>query len=81
MMFNLPVVATDWRGLPEIVIEGQTGFLVPPKDAENLADRLERLILNPELRISMGKAGRRRYEKCFTVQKFRENMELALASL
>ena len=81
MMFGLPVVATNWRGLPDIVVNGETGFLVPPKDAKSIAERLERLILDPDLRRTMGAAGRRRYEQNFTVEKFRNSMEFALTSV
>lgn len=81
MMFGLPVVSTDWRGLPDIVVDGETGFLVPPKDAQSIAERLERLILDPDLRAAMGAAGRRRYEERFTVDKFRNQMEEALSSV
>lgn len=81
MMFSLPVVATNWRGLPDIVVDGETGFLVPPKDAQSIAERLERLISDPDLRRTMGAAGRRRYKENFTVEKFRNSMESALASV
>jgi len=81
MMFGLPIVATNWRGLPDIVVEGETGFLVLPKDAKSIAERLEQLILDLDLRRTMGAAGRRRYEKRFTVDKFRSRMEEALSSL
>jgi glycosyltransferase involved in cell wall biosynthesis len=81
MMFGLPVVATTWRGLPDIVVDGETGFLVPPKDAQSIAERLERLISDQDLRRKMGAAGRRRYEQNFTVEKFRNSMESALVSV
>ena len=81
MMFGLPVVATNWRGLPDIVVDGKTGYLVSPKDSKAIAERLERLILNPDLRRTMGAAGRQRYEENFTVEKFRNSMESALASV
>ena len=75
MMFDLPIVSTDWRGLPDIVVDGETGFLVPPKDAKSIAERLESLISDTDLRRTMGAAGRRRYEQNFTVEKFRNQME------
>lgn len=81
MMFSLPVVSTNWRGLPDIVVDGETGFLVPPKNAKSIAERLERLISDPDLRAPMGAAGRRRYEENFTVEKFRTRMEEALATV
>jgi glycosyltransferase involved in cell wall biosynthesis len=80
-MFSLPVVATNWRGLPDIVLDGETGFLGPPKDARSIAERLKILILDPDLRRTMGAAGRRRYEENFTVEKFRNSMEEALSAV
>lgn len=81
MMFGLPVVATNWRGLPDIVSDGETGFLVPPMNAKSIAERLELLILDSNLRRTMGTAGRRRYEERFTINKFRNRMEEALSSV
>ena len=81
MMFGLPVVATNWRGLPDIVSDGETSFLVPPKDSTAIANRLNLLIENPDLRAKLGTAGRRRYEEKFTIEKFRCRMEEILSSL
>jgi glycosyltransferase involved in cell wall biosynthesis len=53
-----PVVTYDIDGAKEAVIDGSTGFVVPPFDRAKLADRLERLIPDPSLRHSMGEAGR-----------------------
>lgn len=55
---GLPVVATDIAGLPEMVHDGETGFLVEPGDVEALRDRLTRLVESPELRRQMGERGR-----------------------
>ena len=81
MMSGLPVVSTNWSGLPDIVVEGETGYLVPPRDAASVADRLELLIKDPELRKRMGVAGRKRYEENYTVERFRKNMEQCLLGL
>jgi len=56
---GVPVVVSRVGGMPEVVQEGQTGFLVPPGDPVALADALERLVTSPELRRTMGAAGRR----------------------
>ena len=53
-----PVVATDIRGCREVVRNGETGILVPPRDPEALAVAIEKLIQNRELRRSMGQTGR-----------------------
>lgn len=60
MMSGLPVVATDIRGAREEVVDGETGFLVPPKDPPALAAALARLLGDEALRARMGQAGRAR---------------------
>jgi len=59
MMMGRPVVASRTGGLPEVVEDGHTGFLVTPKDEEALATALLRLLCNRELANQMGAAGRR----------------------
>lgn len=54
----LPVVATRVGGLPELVHDGETGILVPPRDPGALADALARLLADPSLRTRLGSAGR-----------------------
>jgi len=54
-----PIVATDVPGCREVVIDGENGFLVPPKDPEKLAEALEKLLLSPELRARFGRASTR----------------------
>lgn len=70
MQFSLPVVSTYEGGIPDVVEDGITGFLVPVKDAKSLAEKIEILIKDPELRMKMGKAGRKKYEEEFTLEKF-----------
>lgn len=59
---SLPVIGTYHGGLPEIIDDAETGFLVPERDVEALADRLARLVADPALRTRMGQAGRRKME-------------------
>lgn len=61
-----PIVASDVQGCKEVVIPGVTGFLAPPRDYQKLAEQLERLIVNPELRQQMGQSGRRLVEENFS---------------
>jgi len=70
MQYSLPVISTFEGGIPDIVEEGVTGFLVPQKNVEALAEKLEVLIRNPELRIQMGIAARNKFENEFTLNKF-----------
>jgi glycosyltransferase involved in cell wall biosynthesis len=65
MAAAVPVVATAVGGTPEVVAEGVTGYLVPPGDAEALAERLAQLLASPE-REEMGRAGRERVLREFT---------------
>lgn len=65
MRAGLPVVATAVGGIPEAVIDGETGFLVPPGDAAALAERIEQLANSPELRARMGDAARNRWLQHF----------------
>ncbi len=67
MACSLPVVATRWRGIPSIVDDGQTGFLVEPHDPEAVADRLACLAEDAELRERMGAAGREKFTSVFTL--------------
>lgn len=72
MRAGLPVIASNVGGVPEAVVDGETGFLIPKGDVEALRDRLVRLIQDPELRIKMGAAGRARYEAHFTLEQMLE---------
>ncbi len=60
MAAGLPVVASRVGGIPEVVLPGETGILVPPSDAEALADAVAVLLDAPDLRAAMGQAGRAR---------------------
>ena len=66
MAAGLPVVATSVGGVPELIEDGKTGCLVPPRDAEALASRLRLLLCNPELRVSMGAAAYARVRDHFS---------------
>lgn len=81
MQFSLPIVSTYEGGIPDIVIEGETGFLVPQKDVKILADKLEMLIINPEIRIKMGEAARLKYEKEFTLSIFESRLKSILDNI
>ena len=60
MAAGLPVVAVDVGGIPEMVAEGETGFLVQARDTAAFGERLARLAADPDLRKRMGEAGRAR---------------------
>jgi glycosyltransferase involved in cell wall biosynthesis len=60
MALGLPVVGTAVGGIPEMIVSGHTGILVPPADSEALADAVIGLLLDPGKRRMFGEAGRRR---------------------
>lgn len=74
MQHSLPVVSTFEGAIPEVVENGITGFLVPQRETEALADKLEILIQDPELRIKMGQAGRSKYEREYTIERFEKRI-------
>lgn len=70
MQFALPVVSTNEGAIPEIVDDDITGFIVPKRDPQALADKLALLIEDADLRIKMGRAGRKKYESAYTLEHF-----------
>jgi glycosyltransferase involved in cell wall biosynthesis len=70
MMSGKPVVATDVGGIKEAL--GDTGILVPPCDPDRLADGIQKLLENPELRNEFGKEGRERALNFFTLERVLE---------
>jgi glycosyltransferase involved in cell wall biosynthesis len=81
MMMGKPVVATKWGYIPEIISDGEEGYLIPIKNHRKLADKLTVLIKSKILRGKMGQRGRRRYLDKFTLGKHLESMEEAYRKL
>jgi glycosyltransferase involved in cell wall biosynthesis len=71
MAAGLPVVASSVGGVPELVVAGETGLLVPPGDIDALADALRAILTNVGLRRAMGNAGRARAQHLFDLSGFR----------
>jgi glycosyltransferase involved in cell wall biosynthesis len=74
MASGLPVIATNIAGIPEQVVEGENGYLIPTGDSAALADRLERLLEDPELREEMGMCGLERAEQ-FSAETMVKNLD------
>src|SRR5499427_7621209 len=64
-----PVVSTHLAGIPELVVDGQTGMLAPPGDSTELARALEQLLRDSELRLRFQQAGRARIEQHFRIEQ------------
>ncbi|MBN1980056.1 MAG: glycosyltransferase family 4 protein, partial [Chitinivibrionales bacterium] len=56
---GIPVVASNFGGIPEVVIQGVSGFLVEPGSAEQIAEAISTLVRDSSLRLAMGTAGRK----------------------
>jgi glycosyltransferase involved in cell wall biosynthesis len=81
MQYSLPVVSTFEGGIPDMVEDGETGFLVPQNDAVALAEKLELLIKDPVLCKKMGELGRKKYEAEFTLAAFEARFTTILKEL
>lgn len=72
---GLPVVASNVGGLPEVIEDGVTGYIVPPKSSEKIADKLYDLVINKEKRNELGRNGRERVKRLYDWNKNVEKME------
>lgn len=81
MMFSLPVISTRWRGIPDMITEGEEGLLVPIHDENALADGLHKLVVDQELASSMGQKGRQRFLSFYHIEKHLAAMETAFRDI
>ncbi len=75
MAAGKPAISTNTSSMLEIIADSQTGYLVPPGDAETLASRAIDLLQNPELREQFGRAGRERAAELFTIECMIDKLE------
>ncbi|MBM4130816.1 glycosyltransferase family 4 protein [bacterium] len=75
MAAGLPTVSSDCDGVPDIVVEGVTGLMVPAKDGAALAAATARLLGDGGLRAALGRAGRARVLERFTAERFTADLE------
>ncbi len=81
MAHKLPCVGTNVGGIPDIIVDGETGYLVPPNQPEILAERMLQLLRNPHLLRQMGEQGYQRAMQEFTWEKVVERMRPHLECL
>ena len=75
MALSKPIIGTRTGGTPEMVVENETGLLVPPSDAQGLADAIAALASDAFLRKRMGRAGRERVETLFSLRVMTDKLE------
>jgi len=81
MAHGLPVIATNVGAISEILEDEKTGYIVPAKNPGALADKLETLLNNPELRKQMGAAGREKFLRCYTLSAFEDRLQGVLEQI
>jgi len=81
MQFGLPVVATSQGGLSYLIQDERNGFLVSLGDTESLVASLERLLVDSDLKIRMGKASRKLFMDCYSEDVFHSRFERAITNL
>ncbi len=74
MAMGLPVIGTLHGGIPELVKDGVSGFLVPERDADAIANKLSYLIEHPEIWPLMGKAGRTYVESRYDINRLNDEL-------
>lgn len=74
MAMGLPVVSTLHSGIPELVQDGRSGFLVPERDVDALADKISYLVEHPEVWPEMGRAGREFVEQHYDINKLNDRL-------
>jgi glycosyltransferase involved in cell wall biosynthesis len=81
MACGVPAIATTSGGMPESVVEGETGFLVPPRDPVAIAKALARLAKDPTRARAMGMNARRRAAECFDWSRLTDDLLVRLERL
>ena len=71
---GLPVIGTQHGGIPELIEDGVSGFLVPERDVDHLVEKLAYLIEHPEVWLAMGQAGRAYVEEHYDINKLNDQL-------
>lgn len=74
MQYKLPIITSCEGGIPDIVTNGENGFVCKTNDVDTTADAIEKLLKDSGLRTQMGENGYKMFKKGFTLQKFNENI-------
>ena len=78
MQYKIPIITSNEGGIPDIIINGENGFVCKRKDAMSTADAIEKLLKSKELRVGMGKNGYKLFKDKFIIEVFNKNITKAL---
>ena len=81
MQAGIPVITTNIGAIPEIVLDGQTGFIIPPQNSTILAEKINVLVKNPHLRRTMGCEGKKIFNAKYSFDAYSSNVQEILNDL
>lgn len=81
MQQGIPCISTGEGGIPTVIENGKTGYIVNKHSPQELAEKITLLINNPKLCKQMGEAGRRKFEKQFTIEQFEKRFTEILSTI
>lgn len=81
MQVGIPVITTNIGALPEMVLDGKTGFIIPPKNSDILAEKINLLVNNPHLRRKLGNEGKARFTSMYSFDAYSSNVQEILSDL
>jgi glycosyltransferase involved in cell wall biosynthesis len=74
MAMGLPAIGTRWAGIPDLIVDGETGFLIEPGNVDALVQAIEQLIGDPALAAAMGQHAKARVHRCFDARRMGQTM-------
>jgi glycosyltransferase involved in cell wall biosynthesis len=81
MQVGIPVITTNIGALPEMVMNGRTGYIIPPKKPNILAEKINLLVKDPDLRRKMGREGKKRFNEMYSFDTYSLNVQGILNDL
>lgn len=81
MQVGIPVITTNIGALHEMVLDGQTGFVIPPKNPDILAEKINLLVNDPHLRRKLGNEGKARFASIYSFDAYSSNVQEILTNL
>lgn len=81
MSLGIPLIASNIGAIPDMIDDGENGFLIPPGDAESLASKIKIFLLHPALTYEMGTKAKKKYLSGFTKAHFNDNLERIMQSI